>query len=58
LTILWPNGKSPEQTTTLFQWMKKRFVHTCGSEFLGDQVPKGSVNIRGIRHEDLYHLTF
>jgi SAM-dependent methyltransferase len=47
-----------EQTTPLFQWMKKRFVHTCGSEFLGDQVPKGSVNISGIRHEDLCHLTF
>jgi SAM-dependent methyltransferase len=38
--------------------MKKKFVHTLGSEFLGDQVPKGSVNHRGIRHEDSCDLTF
>jgi len=47
-----------EQTTPLFQWIKKKYVHTCGSEFLGDQVPKGSVNLSGIRHEDLCDLTF
>jgi hypothetical protein len=47
-----------EQTTPLFQWMRHRFVHTSGSEFLDDGIPKGSVNSSGIRHEDICDLSF
>lgn len=47
-----------EQTTLLYQWLKGRFEHVWGSEYLGDSVPDGCCNAAGIRNEDLTKLSF
>ncbi|MCL6494086.1 MAG: methyltransferase domain-containing protein [Ignavibacterium sp.] len=47
-----------EQTTSLFNLLRKNNPKLIGSEYLGDDVPKGSVNSSGIRNEDFTNLTF
>ena len=47
-----------EQTTALYAWFEKTFLHVCGSEYLGDAVDYGSCNNNGIRNEDLTQLSF
>lgn len=46
-----------EQLTPLYAWLRKRFPHLTGSEFLGEMASPGKV-VKGIRHEDLTHLSF
>ncbi|MFM9847218.1 MAG: glycosyltransferase [Hyphomicrobiaceae bacterium] len=46
-----------EQTTRLFAWLKARYPNVTGSEFIGGDVPLGSVR-DGLRNEDLTSLTF
>ena len=47
-----------EQVTPLFKYLKSRFDRIIGSEFLGNAVPLGQLNQRGVRNEDLCQLTF
>jgi len=47
-----------EQTTSLFNLLRKINPKLIGSEYLGNEVPKGSVNSSGIRNEDFTNLTF
>ena len=47
-----------EQTTPIFNFIKKKYNYVIGSEYLGDSVPFGSVNKNGIRNEDATCLTF
>jgi SAM-dependent methyltransferase len=47
-----------EQVTSLFRWMKQRYPHAVGSEYLRDGTARGQTNAAGIRHEDLTALTF
>ena len=47
-----------EQTTALYNWFKKSFLHVRGSEYLGDSVGQGSCNDKGMRNEDLTQLSF
>ncbi len=47
-----------EQVTPLFKYFKPRFDRLIGSEFLGDSVPLGHTNQRGVRNEDLCRLSF
>jgi SAM-dependent methyltransferase len=47
-----------EQTTSLFNLLRKINPNLIGSEYLGDEVTKGSFNSSGIRNEDFTNLTF
>ena len=47
-----------EQVTSLFQRIKALYPKTVGSEFLGDEIPLGSINAEGIRREDMTRLSF
>jgi radical SAM superfamily enzyme YgiQ (UPF0313 family)/2-polyprenyl-3-methyl-5-hydroxy-6-metoxy-1,4-benzoquinol methylase len=47
-----------EQTTPLYTALSRRFPHLIGSEFLGADVPRGSVSPAGLRNEDLTALSF
>lgn len=47
-----------EQTSPLFGYVRKSFPFAIGSEYLGDAVPFGQENSKGLRNEDLTHLTF
>ena len=47
-----------EQTTNLFKLLKRLNPSIIGSEFLDDEIPKGSLNSAGIRNEDFTNLTF
>ncbi len=47
-----------EQSTPLFATLARRFPGLIGSEYLGADVPRGSVSAAGIRHEDLTALSF
>jgi SAM-dependent methyltransferase len=47
-----------EQQGALFQRIRQRFPFTLGSEFLGNSVPLGQTDMRGIRNEDLTRLTY
>lgn len=53
-----PSVYISEQTTQLYRQLKGRFPTLVGSEFLGENIPLGSVDARQIRHEDATHLTF
>ena len=46
-----------EQTTSLFNWLKRRHPRLVGSEYFGDAVPFGAEK-DGLRNEDLTALTF
>jgi SAM-dependent methyltransferase len=47
-----------EQTTQLFNILKNINPQLTGSEFLGNEIPFGSLTNLGIRNEDLTQLTF
>ena len=47
-----------EQVSSLFKVMSQRHKPTEGSEFFGPDVERGKKDARGIRHEDVTHLTF
>ena len=47
-----------EQDTPLYRWVKARYPHAIGSEFLRDGTARGASNKLGFRHEDLTALTF
>lgn len=47
-----------EQVTPLYAALKKRFVNLTGSEYLGDKLPFGEHDARGVRNESITKLTF
>lgn len=47
-----------EQVTPMYQCLKKYYDDFVGSEYLGFNVAGGTVNKKGIRHEDLMKLSF
>jgi SAM-dependent methyltransferase len=47
-----------EQTTELYRYLKSKNPGLIGSEYLGDAVPLGETDFRGIRNEDATALTF
>jgi hypothetical protein len=47
-----------EQLTPLAALLRQRYPLTTCSEFLGDSLSPGSVDARGIRHEDVTALSF
>jgi hypothetical protein len=47
-----------EQTTALYGELCRRYPNSVGSEDLGDSVPRGGADERGIRNEDVCSLTF
>lgn len=47
-----------EQTTNLYQILKKDYENLFGSEYIGDKIPFGTVDQNGIRNEDLENLQF
>ena len=47
-----------EQTTPLYRWLKEQYSDIAGSEYLGDAVPYGVDDGRGIRNESLTKLTW
>ncbi len=47
-----------EQSTPLYRLLKGRYHSVVGSEFLGSSFTPGSTDSRGLRHEDLCHLSF
>jgi SAM-dependent methyltransferase len=47
-----------EATTELFRYLQRTYTHVLGSEYLGDAIPLGATDARGIRNENLTCLTF
>jgi len=47
-----------EHCTPLFQAMRARYPNLMGSEYLGDLLPFGTMDARGIRNESITKLTF
>lgn len=47
-----------EQVTPLYNFLKPRYPNLVGSEYLGTDNAPGSVNSKGVRHEDLTSLSF
>ena len=47
-----------EQLTPIYRLLSSRYRGMVGSEYLGDRVPRGETDARGIRNEDLTRLTF
>lgn len=47
-----------EQTTRLYRLFKENYPATIGSEFLGDDVPPGQANAKGVRNESVTSLSF
>jgi SAM-dependent methyltransferase len=47
-----------EQSTPLFQAMQVRYPNLNGSEYLGDKLPFGTTDSKGIRNESIVNLTF
>jgi Methyltransferase domain len=46
-----------EQLTPMYTALKNRYEHVMGSEFLGMNLPSGTVK-NGVRHEDITRLSF
>jgi SAM-dependent methyltransferase len=46
-----------EQVSPLYRWLQQNYAQVIGSEYLGEDCAPGSVNARGIRHEDLTRLS-
>lgn len=57
-----PNAESAiyltEQTTPVYAWFQEHYPLSTGSEYLGEAVPFGTTNERGIRNESVTRLTF
>lgn len=47
-----------EQVTPLFRYLGSRYADLVGSEYLGEKLPRGATDSRGVRNEDLTRLTF
>jgi SAM-dependent methyltransferase len=47
-----------EQVTPLYATLEKRFPRLTGSEYLGNRIPFGETDTRGVRNESITHLTF
>jgi hypothetical protein len=47
-----------EQVTPLYAALKKSFPGLIGSEYMGERVPYGSLDERGIRNESITRLSF
>lgn len=47
-----------EAVTPLAKWMRSHYSGTVGCEFLGEAVPFGAADERGVRNEDFTCLTF
>jgi len=47
-----------EQVTPMYQCLKKHYKNLIGSEYLGADIDGGTINEKGIRHEDLTSLSF
>lgn len=47
-----------EQVTPIYTYFSSKFPNTVGSEFLGDQLPFGSIDKNGVRNETLCALSF
>jgi SAM-dependent methyltransferase len=47
-----------EQVTPLYRYLGQRFANLVGREYLGDKVPRGGTDSRGVQNEDLTRLTF
>lgn len=47
-----------EQASHFFTQMKSRYSGCIGSEYLEEDIPEGSINNAGIRHEDVTRLSF
>lgn len=47
-----------EQVTPVYQCLKKYYSNLIGSEYMGGGIIGGTINKRGIRHEDLLKLSF
>ena len=47
-----------EQVTPLHEFLRGRLPRLIGSEFLGDTVPRGQTDGRGVRNEDITRLSF
>jgi len=47
-----------EQFSPLYSWLSRYYRCVIGSEFLGEAIPHGSFNDKGIRNEDLTNLSF
>jgi SAM-dependent methyltransferase len=47
-----------EQTTPLYQNLRGRFQKLVGTEYLDPNAPRGWVDARGVRHEDLTRTSF
>lgn len=46
-----------EQVTPLYSFLKSKYPHLIGSEYLGDNIQPGTI-INDIRHEDMTNLSF
>lgn len=47
-----------EQVSPLYKTLAEQYPNLVGSEYLGDEVPLGSIDARGIRNESLTALSF
>ena len=47
-----------EQITPMYDWFSKRYANVTGSEYLGNAIPYGTADSRGVRNETLCDLTF
>jgi hypothetical protein len=47
-----------EQVTPLYATLQKRFPMLVGSEYLGERIPFGHLDARGVRNESINRLTF
>lgn len=47
-----------EQVTSLYKWLHRHYPLTIGSEYLGNAVPWGIQDSRGVRNESITRLTF
>jgi SAM-dependent methyltransferase len=46
-----------EQATPVYAWLRQRFPHIVGSEYVDATLRSGSVTAEGLRHEDLTALS-
>lgn len=47
-----------EQITPLYQWFAHNYSNVIGSEYLGNKIPFGQIDLAGVRNETLTNLTF
>ena len=58
--VLYPDSAIyvTEQVTPLFNNLLHCFPSLVGGEYISAETPRGSIDVRGIRHEDLTQLSF